>query len=121
MMLCSQKKIGKPVFFGIDNKENLNIWKFIAVVLNILWSLFLIKLEPDINPNPSHGNEDLFRGSKKTPAICVYNDAMFTEKDWEGIITIYNSVKEKEPLKVGRFGLGFKSVFHMTGKHTTVQ
>ena len=46
---------------------------------------------------------------------------MFTEKDWEGIITIYNSVKEKEPLKVGRFGLGFKSVFHMTGKHTTVQ
>ena len=43
---------------------------------------------------------------------------MFTEKDWEGIITIYNSVKEKEPLKVGRFGLGFKSVFHMTGKHT---
>jgi len=51
----------------------------------------------------------------------VYNDAMFTEKDWEGIITIYNSVKEKEPLKVGRFGLGFKSVFHMTGKHTTVQ
>jgi uncharacterized protein YpmS len=33
-----------PVFFGIDNKENLNIWKFIAVVLNILWSLFLIKL-----------------------------------------------------------------------------
>ena len=26
---------------------------------------FLIKLEPDINPNPSHGNEDLFRGSKK--------------------------------------------------------
>jgi sacsin len=39
---------------------------------------------------------------------------MFTEKDWEGIITIYNSVKEKEPLKVGRFGLGFKSVFHMT-------
>jgi sacsin len=46
---------------------------------------------------------------------------MFTEKDWEGIITIYNSVKEKEPLKVGRFGLGFKSVFHMTGTHTTVQ
>ena len=46
---------------------------------------------------------------------------MFTEKDWEGIITIYNSVKEKEPLKVGRFGLGFKSVFHMTGKHTTVK
>ena len=27
-----------------------------------------------------------------------------------------NSIKEKDPLKVGRFGLGFKSIFHMTGK-----
>ena len=40
---------------------------------------------------------------------------MFTDKDWEGIVTIYNSIKEEDPLKVGRFGLGFKSVFHMTG------
>jgi hypothetical protein len=30
-------------------------------------------------------------------------------------LTIYNSIKEEDPLKVGRFGLGFKSVFHMTG------
>ncbi|CAC5408780.1 unnamed protein product [Mytilus coruscus] len=50
----------------------------------------------------------------RTPGICVYNNAMFTDDDWKGIISIYNSVKEKEPLKVGRFGLGFKSVFHMT-------
>ena len=26
------------------------------------------------------------------------------------------SIKEKDPLKLGRFGLGFKSVFHVTGK-----
>ncbi|XP_052102784.1 sacsin-like [Mytilus californianus] len=50
----------------------------------------------------------------RTPGICVYNDAMFSDDDWKGIISIYNSVKEKETLKVGRFGLGFKSVFHMT-------
>ena len=29
---------------------------------------------------------------------------------------IYTSVKEEDPLKVGRFGLGFKSVFHITGE-----
>ena len=28
---------------------------------------------------------------------------------------IASSVKEDNKLKVGRFGLGFKSVFHMTG------
>ncbi|XP_053401277.1 sacsin-like [Mercenaria mercenaria] len=50
----------------------------------------------------------------KGPALCVYNDAVFTENDWEGIQMIYSSVKEKDPLKVGRFGLGFKSVFHIT-------
>ena len=28
---------------------------------------------------------------------------------------IASSVKEDNKLKVGRFGMGFKSVFHMTG------
>jgi hypothetical protein len=46
----------------------------------------------------------------------VYNDTVFTDKDWEGIQMIYSSEKEKDPKTVGRFGLGFKSVFHMTGK-----
>ena len=27
------------------------------------------------------------------------------------------SKKVKDPMKVGRFGLGFKSVFHVTGKY----
>ncbi|XP_060607762.1 sacsin-like [Ruditapes philippinarum] len=50
----------------------------------------------------------------KGPALCVYNDTVFTDKDWEGIQMIYSSEKEKDPKTVGRFGLGFKSVFHMT-------
>ncbi|XP_060560516.1 sacsin-like [Ruditapes philippinarum] len=50
----------------------------------------------------------------KGPALCVYNDAVFSENDWEGIQMIYSSNKEEDPLKVGRFGLGFKSVFHIT-------
>ena len=29
------------------------------------------------------------------------------------------SLKEKDPIKVGKFGLGFKSVFHMTGGFLT--
>ena len=27
-----------------------------------------------------------------------------------------DSIKVRDPMKVGRFGLGFKSVFHVTGK-----
>ncbi|XP_025098833.1 sacsin-like [Pomacea canaliculata] len=50
------------------------------------------------------------------PALCVYNNEQFQEKDWEGIRRLHTSVKEKDPLKVGRFGLGFKSVFHLTDR-----
>ncbi len=45
-----------------------------------------------------------------------YNDAYFSEGDWKGIRMIGESLKEKDPLKVGRFGLGFKSIYHITGK-----
>ncbi|KAL3892282.1 hypothetical protein ACJMK2_004501 [Sinanodonta woodiana] len=48
------------------------------------------------------------------PALCFFNDAVFTESDWRGIKMINSSVKENDPLKVGRFGLGFKSIFHIT-------
>ena len=30
-----------------------------------------------------------------------------------------SSVKADDPLKIGRFGLGFKSVFHMTGMYAS--
>ncbi|XP_064601194.1 sacsin-like [Liolophura sinensis] len=48
------------------------------------------------------------------PAIYVCNNARFTEEDWEGIKMLRKSVKEVDRLKVGRYGLGFKSVFHIT-------
>ena len=52
----------------------------------------------------------------QAPALCFYNNAVFSDDDWRGIRMIYSSVKEEDPLKVGRFGLGFKSVFHITGR-----
>ncbi|XP_013411447.1 sacsin [Lingula anatina] len=48
------------------------------------------------------------------PALYAYNDAVFGDADWDRIGAIHNSSKKDDPLKVGKFGLGFKSVFHMT-------
>nr|XP_045603567.1 sacsin-like [Procambarus clarkii] len=48
------------------------------------------------------------------PALCLYNNATFTDDDWRGIQKFSDSVKKNDPLKVGQFGLGFKSVFHIT-------
>ena len=50
------------------------------------------------------------------PALYAHNNAQFTKDDWKGIRMLCDSIKVKDPLKVGRFGLGFKSVFHVTGK-----
>ncbi|XP_066931148.1 sacsin-like [Clytia hemisphaerica] len=48
------------------------------------------------------------------PSLYSYNNAKFTDSDWEGILKLGTSNKVKDALKVGRFGLGFKSVFHLT-------
>lgn len=46
----------------------------------------------------------------------MYNDAKFSNRDWKGLRLLQASIKQNDPMKIGRFGLGFKSVFHMTGK-----
>ncbi|TWW77568.1 Sacsin DnaJ -like protein subfamily C member 29 [Takifugu flavidus] len=47
-------------------------------------------------------------------ALYAYNDAVFTVEDWNGIQEIARSRKRDDPLKVGRFGIGFNSVYHVT-------
>ena len=49
------------------------------------------------------------------PALLSANDAMFSEQDWEGIQNLQQSIKADDPFKVGRFGIGFNSVYHLTG------
>ncbi len=49
------------------------------------------------------------------PSLISYNDAVFTKKDWEGIQRLQDSVKADDPFKVGQFGIGFNSVYHITG------
>lgn len=50
------------------------------------------------------------------PALRLFNNEVFEENDWRGIRKLSDSIKKDDPLKVGQFGLGFKSVFHLTGK-----
>ena len=102
--------------FIIDNLFQIKNWKlklpphwpfgrwdeFVTSVLvvNKCWRLFQLDLSINL----------------KGPALYAYNDAKFTKDDWRGIRMLCDSVKVKDPMKVGRFGLGFKSVFHLTGK-----
>ncbi len=58
----------------------------------------------------------IYLSNFQSAALYAYNDAIFSDEDWEGIQNMYESVKLKDSTKVGRFGLGFKSVFHITGE-----
>ncbi|KAK2849709.1 hypothetical protein Q7C36_008492 [Tachysurus vachellii] len=53
-------------------------------------------------------------GKYQGPALYAFNDADFTEEDWEGIQRAGRSIKHDDPTKVGRFGIGFNSVYHVT-------
>ena len=66
-----------------------------------------------------HGTSRLVKPELAThqgPALISVNDAMFSEQDWEGIQSLQQSIKADDPFKVGRFGIGFNSVYHLTGE-----
>ena len=67
----------------------------------------------------SHGQKKLLHPSLERfqgPSLLAYNDAVFTKQDWENIQKLKRSNKRSDPFKVGKFGIGFNSVFHVTGK-----
>ena len=48
------------------------------------------------------------------PAMWVYNDAAFTKEDFENIRRLNAGAKETDTTKIGKFGLGFNAVYHLT-------
>ncbi|XP_054849088.1 sacsin-like [Eublepharis macularius] len=63
------------------------------------------------------GTQRLFSeglASAQGPALLAYNDGLFSEADWDGIQSPGLSHKVDDPSTVGRFGLGFNSVYHIT-------
>uniref|UniRef100_A0A8C5IQ28 Sacsin/Nov domain-containing protein n=1 Tax=Junco hyemalis TaxID=40217 RepID=A0A8C5IQ28_JUNHY len=48
------------------------------------------------------------------PALWAYNNALFTEDDLQNITQIGAATKEGQAGRIGRFGLGFSSVYRVT-------
>ena len=67
-----------------------------------------------------HPTDDVMNPNFKEyqgPALYAWNSAVFKDNDWTSLGKINQSSKEEDVLKVGRFGLGFQSVFHITGTY----
>ncbi|MEQ2313230.1 hypothetical protein AMECASPLE_039557, partial [Ameca splendens] len=70
-----------------------------------------------IHDERSYGTESLWSsnlGQYQGPALYAYNNAVFTDEDWERIQKAGRSGKINDPNKIGRFGIGFNSVYHIT-------
>ena len=48
------------------------------------------------------------------PALLAYNNATFTDGDLKNISRLAGATKKEDLEKIGRFGLGFSSVYHFT-------
>ncbi|KAK2153631.1 hypothetical protein LSH36_291g08049 [Paralvinella palmiformis] len=48
------------------------------------------------------------------PALWVYNNAVFTDEDFDNITKLSGATKERQTEKIGRFGLGFNAVYNIT-------
>ena len=53
-------------------------------------------------------------GDSHGPALIVHNNSNFTNEDFENITKLAGATKAKKPLKIGKFGVGFCSVYHIT-------
>ena len=48
------------------------------------------------------------------PALYVYNDKTFSDQDFDSICELEGATKRRNPAKIGRFGVGFCAVYHLT-------
>ena len=58
----------------------------------------------------------LFRGMARChgPALIVHNNSTFSDEDFVNITKLAGATKQQKPLKIGQFGVGFCSVYHIT-------
>ena len=48
------------------------------------------------------------------PALVIHNNTVFSDEDFENITKLAGGTKQKKHLKIGKFGIGFCSVYHIT-------
>ncbi|KAJ7058193.1 hypothetical protein C8F01DRAFT_1149905 [Mycena amicta] len=67
--------------------------------------------------NRTHGTDSLLHAKlaeAQGPALLAYNDALFSEHDWDALQSIHRSSKTQATSKIGKYGIGFRSCYHLT-------
>ncbi|KAJ7262754.1 hypothetical protein B0H12DRAFT_1104316 [Mycena haematopus] len=65
----------------------------------------------------SHGTGTLIDPKLATtqgPSLLAYNDSLFLDTDWDALQSIHRSSKKEDTSKIGKYGIGFRSCYHVT-------
>ncbi|KAJ7641407.1 hypothetical protein FB45DRAFT_900138 [Roridomyces roridus] len=65
----------------------------------------------------SHGTSSLVDaklGTTQGPSLLAYNNALFSDEDWDALQSIHRSSKKTDTSKIGKYGIGFRSCYHVT-------
>ncbi|KAJ7119509.1 hypothetical protein C8R44DRAFT_176382 [Mycena epipterygia] len=65
----------------------------------------------------THGANSLVDPKLSTtqgPSLLAYNDALFSGEDWDALQSIHRSSKKTDTSKIGKYGIGFRSCYHVT-------
>ncbi|KAJ3508077.1 hypothetical protein NLJ89_g5949 [Agrocybe chaxingu] len=65
----------------------------------------------------THSSERLYHpklSDAQGPALLAFNNAVFKPEDWEALKNQHESSKVDDSSKIGKYGVGFRSVFHIT-------
>ncbi|VDB88297.1 unnamed protein product [Peniophora sp. CBMAI 1063] len=54
------------------------------------------------------------QGFASGPAFIAHNNALVTESDWEGLQNMHKSAKTRNAATTGKYGIGFRSCFHLS-------
>ena len=102
-------------------KRNLDMYKNVDIFKELIQNAddagaTEVKFLIDWRRNKGTANNLLCDGMKAChgPAIWAFNNARFSEKDIINICSIAAQSKKDKLDKIGRFGLGFTSVYHLT-------
>lgn len=73
-----------------------------------------LKLLLDCNTYPATSVLAPAMAELQGPALLAFNDATFSPSDFQAIARIGQDAKLSRPTSIGRFGLGFNAVYHLT-------
>lgn len=99
----------------LQNADDAGASRFALYADNVYHEGYEVRaVEASPEAMKGHRLLDARLASWQGPGIMAFNNALFSEDDFEGICRVGASIKQSDHTKIGRYGLGFNATYHLT-------